>query len=358
MTPTTTTTAKRKAGSLYCSSVVLDFPCCPPGSWPFRLHCAPRGGDSGVAALMSDSTFFDLEEELQAGYYFLGQCADAHGEDPSLVAAASGAAVPARPSASGAASRSASGSSGPLPVSLPLARPLARPRRRAQEEVKTKVRRRAEGREPEVKTQVRSRVLNVLVSSLPTLVRERFESRRAAFRYSQALIFRVALRKSTEASRVAARRLLLSIYALIAHRVPPAAEFQVTEAERRETLRGFQRFALSLRCRLVEHPPPVPEDEREHSPAALLADRARAYLDLPQVTALSGLTITIDYPRDATLFDFYMLVRRALQLPKAHSLSLLYRGSNSFCNRLLGCSSFVRAHPFVRRGRFEAVVHP
>ena len=220
------------------------------------------------------------------------------------------------------------------------------------------MRRRAEEVETEVKTEVRRRVLNVPVSSLPTLVRERFESGRAAHRYSQALILRVALRQSTEASRVAARRLLLSIYALIAHRVPPAAEFQVTEAERRETLRGFQRFALSLRCRLVEHPPPVPEDEREHSPAALLADRARAYLDLPQVTALSGLTITIDYPRDATLFDFYMLVRRALQLPKAHSLSLLHRGSNSFCNRLLGCSSFVRAHLFVRRGRFEAVVHP
>ena len=219
------------------------------------------------------------------------------------------------------------------------------------------MRRRAEEVETEVKTEVRRRVLNVPVSSLPTLVRERFESGRAAHRYSQALILRVALRQSTAASRVAARRLLLGIYALIAPRVL-AAEFQAAE-DKRETLRGFQRFALSLRSRLVEHPPPVPEDEREHSPAALLADRARAYLDLPQVTtALSGLTITIDYPRDATLFDFYMLVRRALQLPKAHSLSLLHRGSNSFCNRLLGCSSFVRAHPFVRRGRFEAVVHP
>ena len=274
---------------------------------------------------MPDSTNFDFEEELEAGY-FLGQWADAHGEDPSLVAA-SGAAVPARPSASGAASGSASGSSGPLPVSLPLARPLAR------------------------------RVLNnVPVSSLPTLVRERFESGRAAHRYSQALILRVALRQSTAASRVAARRLLLGIYALIAPRAL-AAEFQAAE-DKRETLRGFQRFALSLRSRLVEHPPPVPEDEQEHSPAALLADRTRAYLDLPQVTVLSGATITIDYPRDATLFDFYMLVRRALQLPKAHALALLRRGLNSFENRLLGCSSTVRAHPFVRRGRFGAVIHP
>ena len=236
--------------------------------------------------------------------------------------------MPARPSASGAASGSASGSSGPLPVSLPLARPLAR------------------------------RVLNnVPVSSLPTLVRERFESGRAAHRYSQALILRVALRQSTAASRVAARRLLLGIYALIAPRVL-AAEFQAAE-DKRETLRGFQRFALSLRSRLVEHPPPVPEDEQEHSPAALLADRTRAYLDLPQVTVLSGATITIDYPCDAALFYFYMLVvRRALQLPKARSLALLHRGSNSFESRLLYCSSFVRAHPFVRRGRFEAVIRP
>ena len=229
--------------------------------------------------------------------------------------------------------------------------------RRTAEEVKTEVRRRAEEVETEVKTQVRRRVLNVPVSSLPTLVRERFESGRAARRYSQALILRVALRQSTEASRVAARRLLLSIVALIAPRVRTAAEFQAAE-DKRETLRGFQRFALSLRSRLVEHPPPVPEDEQEHSPAALLADRTRAYLDLPQITVLSGATITIDYPRDATLFDFYMLVRRALQLPKAHSLALLRRGLNSFDNRLLGCSSTVRAYPVVKRGRFQAVIHP
>ena len=234
--------------------------------------------------------------------------------------------------------------------------PMRSSSRRRAEEVETEVRRRAEEVETEVKTEVRRRVLNVPVSSLPTLVRERFESGRAAHRYSQALILRVALRQSTEASRVAARRLLLGIYALIAPRVL-VAEFQAAE-DKRETLRGFQRFALSLRSRLVEHPPPVPEDEQEHSPAALLADRTRAYLDLPQVTVLSGPTITIDYPRDATLFDFYMLVRRALQLPKAHSLALLRRGLNSFENRLLGCSSTVRAHPFVRRGRFEAVIHP
>ena len=45
-TMTTTTTATRKSGSLRCSSVVLDFLCCP-GSYSFRLQCAPRGGDSG-----------------------------------------------------------------------------------------------------------------------------------------------------------------------------------------------------------------------------------------------------------------------------------------------------------------------
>ena len=54
--------------------------------------------------------------------------------------------------------------------------------------------------------------------------------------------------------------------------------------------------------------------------------------------------------------DFYMLVRRALQLPKEQSLTLLHRGLSSFDNRLLSCSSTVRAHPFVKRGRFEAVI--
>ena len=48
-TMTTTTTATRKSGSLHCSSVVLDFLCCP-GSYSFRLQCAPRGGASRVAA--------------------------------------------------------------------------------------------------------------------------------------------------------------------------------------------------------------------------------------------------------------------------------------------------------------------
>ena len=43
-------TATRKAGSLYCSSVVVDYPCCPD-SYPFRLQPVrgprrrlPRGG--------------------------------------------------------------------------------------------------------------------------------------------------------------------------------------------------------------------------------------------------------------------------------------------------------------------------
>ena len=121
-----------------------------------------------------------------------------------------------------------------------------------------------------MKTEVRRRVLNVPVSSLPTLVRERFESGRAAHRYSQALILRVALRQSTEASRVAARRLLLSIYALIAPRVT-AAEFQAAE-DKRETFQGFQRFALSLRSRLVEHPPTRPRG-RAGSFACCLARR-------------------------------------------------------------------------------------
>ena len=192
---------------------------------------------------------------------------------------------------------------------------------------------------------------NVPVSSLPDTIRDQFVSRVGSRRYVLSLVTRILLLQEVKQSL---QHFLQDIYqTAINDHVQEKLE---SAAARRATLLGFQQFAANFGSRCVLHGPPLSEAE-QGLPAAQLADRIRRLLDLPRVRLMSGETKVVHYPREASLHDFYQIVRETLGLPMHHSLVLLRGGPGSSEASVLSCSRHVLASKWVKKAVFVALTH-
>ena len=195
----------------------------------------------------------------------------------------------------------------------------------------------------------RGRVRNVPVSSLADPIRDQFNSRVGSRRYVLSLVTRILLLEVKQSLQ----HFLEDGYQTAIEHVQEKLQ---PDAARRATLHGFQQFAASLGSRCVLHGPPLGEAE-QGLPAALLADRTRRFIDLPRVRHLSGEEQVVHYPKDASLHDFYQIVRETLGLPMHHSLVLLRGGTGSSEASVLSCSRHVLASKWVKKAFFVALTH-
>ena len=196
----------------------------------------------------------------------------------------------------------------------------------------------------------RDRVRNVPVSSLADPIRDQFNSRVGSRRYVLSLVTRILLLEVKQSLQ----HFLEDVYQTAIEHVQEKLQ---PDAARRATLHGFQQFAASLGSRCVLHGPPLSEAE-QGLPAAALADRTRRFIDLPRVRHLSGEEQVVHYPKDASLHDFYQIVRETLGLPMHHSLVLLRGGTGSSEASVLSCSRHVLASKWVKKAFFVALRSP
>ena len=121
----------------------------------------------------------------------------------------------------------------------------------------------------------------------------------------------------------------------------------------------FRDAAAGLQNRQVRSLPSVSEADAG-LPAALLADRARAALDMPTLRHLvSGEEFVLQVDSSHSLHDFYVKAKQILGLdPKGSvSLALLRAGSGTKEQRLLGCCRCSPAMPYVKGKVFEVYLH-
>ena len=181
-------------------------------------------------------------------------------------------------------------------------------------------------------------------------VLEAWRARQGCKQYAAHLVRRCQARAS-------ARRVLEDTYATV------IGAIKVQILYRNSLMARFRDAAAGLQNRQVRSLPSVSEADAG-LPAALLADRARAALDMPRLRHLvSGEEFVMQVDSSDSLHDFYVEARKALGLdPKGCvSLALLRTGDGTFMmtreQRTLGCGRDTLAMRYVKGKVFEAYCH-
>ena len=154
-------------------------------------------------------------------------------------------------------------------------------------------------------------------------------------------------------ARVSARRFLEDTYASVIGAIKGQILY------RNRLMSRFRDDAAGLQNRQVRSLPSVSEADAG-LPAALLADRARKALAMPTLRHLvSGEEFVMQVDSSDSLHDFYVKAKQTLGLdPKGSvSLALLRAGSGTKDQRLLGCSRYSPAMPYVKGKVFEVYLH-
>ena len=154
-------------------------------------------------------------------------------------------------------------------------------------------------------------------------------------------------------ARASARRVLEDTYATV------IGAIKVQILYRNSLMARFRDAAAGLQNRQVRSLPSVSEADAG-LPAALLADRALAARDMPTLrNIVSGEEFVLQVDSSHSLHDFYVKAKQTLGLdPKGSvSLALLRAGSGTKDQRLLGCSRYSPAMPYVKGKVFEVYLH-
>ena len=187
------------------------------------------------------------------------------------------------------------------------------------------------------------RLRNKAVSELPSSMQTAWQAERHSKQYVELLVNHCVARAS---AREWLNHLTADIVSLI----------EVRAENRKQIIQRLKQYANEFQTRQVRPVPPLSEDDR-HLPAALLAERRRAWHDMTRLRLASGKELSLKVDQNSSLQDFHLQARDALCLPMNVSFVLLRVRGRSVEERLLENSPHIHAWEAVKGQVFDVVVH-